>query len=147
LGGNEASEAAVTTGLRWLARHQTKDGSWKLDDLSFKDKGMANDIAGTALGLLPFLAAGHTHKSAKEDDYAKVVEKALQFLIRQQDKKTGKWGKDPGMYGQALATIAVCEAYGLTRDSALTRPAQLAVNYTVKAQHDQGGWRYTPGQA
>ena len=52
------------------------------------------------------------------------------------------------MYAQGLATIAICEAYGLSQDPKLRRPAQLAVDYIVWAQDDNGGgWRYGPKQA
>ncbi len=144
-GGTKESEAAVTRGLQWLARHQMPDGRWMLDDPRFKDKGSANDIAGTAFGLLPLLGAGKTHKAAKDNPYDKPIEKALLFLIKKQDKRTGNFGG--GMYSHGLATIAMCEAYGLSQDPNLRRPAQMAINYIVQAQHDGGGWRYSPGQA
>src|SRR5262249_38330462 len=48
------------------------------------------------------------------------------------------------MYSQGLATIAICEAYGLSQDPKLRKPAQLAVTYIVQAQHTEGGWRYSP---
>jgi hypothetical protein len=142
-GGTKESEAAVVEGLRWLKRNQAPDGRWLLDG-NFKDRGTANDIAGTAFGLLPLLGAGKTHKAAKDNDYDKPVEKALLYLIRKQDRKTGNFGG--GMYAHGLATIAICEAYGLTQDPALRRPAQMAVNYIVRAQHSAGGWRYAPNQ-
>jgi hypothetical protein len=142
-GGNLQSEAAVVRGLKWLKRNQSVDGSWKLDG-NFKDKGTANDTAGTVFGLLPFLGAGKTHKPAKNNDYNKVVEKGLQFLIRKQDNQTGNLGG--GMYAHGLATIALAEAYGLSKDPALRGPAQAAVNYIVRAQHNAGGWRYARGQ-
>ena len=70
----------------------------------------------------------------------------LQFLSQErQDKRTGYFGG--GMYAHGLATIAMCEAYGMTQDPNLRRPAQMAINYIVSAQHDAGGWRYSPGQA
>ena len=50
------------------------------------------------------------------------------------------------MYAHGQAAIALCEAYALTQDSKLRGPAQLAVDYIVKAQHSRGGWRYAPGQ-
>ena len=68
-GGNSASEAAVAAGLAWLARKQLKDGSWEFDGGS-KDK-----IAATGMALLPFLAAGETHKYGKK--YKKTVENGL----------------------------------------------------------------------
>lgn len=143
-GGTGASEAAVARGLQWLARNQFPDGSWRLDG-NFQDKGSNNDIAGTAFGLLPMLAAGKTHKNSKDNPYDKPIERALMFLIRKQDKRTGNFGG--GMYGHGLAAIAMCEAYGMTQDPQLRRPAQMCINFIVTAQHDGGGWRYAPGQA
>jgi hypothetical protein len=143
-GGTKETEAAVAKGLRWLQRVQSPDGSWRLDG-PWRDRGTANDIAGTAFGLLPMLGAGKTHKAAQDNPYDKVIEKALLFLIRKQDKKTGNFGG--GMYAHGLASIAMCEAYGLSQDPALRRPAQMAVNFIVNAQHDRGGWRYSPGEA
>ncbi|MCI0642060.1 MAG: terpene cyclase/mutase family protein [Gemmataceae bacterium] len=143
-GGTKESEAAVTRGLKWLCRMQQSDGKWMLDDSRFKDKGGANDIAGTAFGLLPLLGAGKTHK-AKDAPYDKPVEKALLYLIKKQDRRTGNFGG--GMYAHGLASIAICEAYGLSQDPNLRRPAQMAINFIVQAQHDGGGWRYSPNQA
>src|SRR5439155_26749173 len=99
-------------------------------DGNFKDRGTPNDTAGTAFGLLPLLGAGKTHKSAPDNPYDKPIEKALLYLIRKQDKRSGNLGG--GMYSHGLATIALCEAYGLTQDPNLRRPAQMAVNYIIK---------------
>jgi hypothetical protein len=143
-GGTGASEAAVALGLGWLARHQEADGRWKLDG-RFPDKGNANDPAGTALGLLPFLGAGKTHKLKKDNPYDMVVEKALRYLIAIQNKKDGSFSRD--MYAHGLCTIALCEAFGLSQDYNLKKPAQQAINFIVSAQHAAGGWRYSPGQA
>jgi hypothetical protein len=126
-----------------LARQQSSDGRWLLDGM-FKDRGSANDTAGTGLGLLPFLGAGKTHKPDKYNLYDKVVAKAVRYLTSHQDPKRGELGGT--MYGHGIATIALCEAYGLTQDPNLRVPAQRAVNYIVHAQHEKGGWRYAPGQ-
>jgi hypothetical protein len=161
-GGTAASEAAVARGLRWLALHQAPDGRWALEqfplhtrqDLKatryFDDKstgkGAKNDTAGTAFGLLPFLAAGITHKTTKgpAQQYARTVDRGLRFLLRQQGRDGGFTG---GMYAHGLAAITVCEAYALTRDPNLKRPAQAALNYLVNAQDPVGGgWRYQPRQ-
>jgi hypothetical protein len=147
-GGTTASEAAVARGLKWLVRVQMPDGRWKLDHPAFKEKGLDNDVAATAFGLLPLLAAGKTHRPAKDNPYDKPIEKGLTFLIRRQDRKTGLLGEKGAhhsAYGHGIATITLCEAYGLTQDSNLRRPAQMAINYIVMAQHEGGGWRYTPG--
>jgi hypothetical protein len=143
-GGTMEAEATIVRGLHWLKQNQGNDGSWKLDG-NFKDKGTPNDTAGTAFGLLPFLGAGKTHKPAKHNTFDKVVDKGLKFLIRNLDNQTGNLGG--GMYAHGLATIALAEACGLSKDPALRGPAQAAVNYIVQAQHHAGGWRYAPGQA
>ena len=144
LGGTAQSEAAVARGLKWITSQQAPDGHWALDG-AFKDKGAANDVAGTAFGLLPLLGAGHTHKASKTNPYDTQIKKGLEFLKRRQDAKKGDFGG--GMYAHALASLAVCEAYGLTKDPAIRPVAQKAVNFIVTAQHaTNGGWRYAPGQ-
>jgi len=51
------------------------------------------------------------------------------------------------MYDHAIATIALCEAYSLTKDAALLEPSKLAVGFLLKAQNKElGGWRYIPGE-
>jgi hypothetical protein len=165
-GGSPASEACVAKGLQWLALHQAPNGGWSLDqfqlharktlsdtkpynDARATGKGMRNDTAGAAFGLLPFLAAGITHKpsvgkKSKDDIYVKTVRSALNYLLSKQNKD----GSFPdGMYAHGLATIAVCEAYGLTSDPNLKRHAQAALNFVVQAQDPaSGGWRYQPRQ-
>jgi len=168
-GGNAASEAAVAKGLKWLALHQFSDGHWGLNDFNkaYRDKPLPagkvigdnsqpnttrrNDTAGTAFGLLPFLAGGITHKTAaknKQEDYSKSVGAGLRWLIAKQSKSgndSGYYGGD--MYSHGIATIAMCEAYGLTSDPTLKASAQMAIGYIERAQHDGGGWRYAPRQA
>jgi hypothetical protein len=148
-GGTGESEAAVARGLKWLARNQAQDGHWAIDG-AFKDKGTPNDVAGTAFGLLPLLAGGKAHKllkgqKASDNPFDKTVMRGLEFLKRRQDPKKGDFGG--GMYAHGLATIAMCEAYGMTQDPNLRPYAQKAVNFIVYAQHpSNGGWRYSPGQ-
>jgi hypothetical protein len=156
-GGTSQSEAAVGLGLKWIIRHQNRDGSWSLDHFRCNCGGKGthnNDTAGTAFGLLPLLGAGHTHKKSKDDKsgYHRNVLLGLNYLMRHQTR-SGDFGG--GMYSHGLATIAMCEAYGLTQDPYLKRSAQLAINFIVKAQHTVqkaaettvGGWRYSPGEA
>jgi hypothetical protein len=152
-GGTGKSEAAVGLGLQWIARHQNRDGSWSLDHFRCNCGGKGqhnNDIAGTAFGLLPLLGAGHTNKPPKEakgnkPKYYLNVQRGLDYLKRKQSKRSGDFGG--GMYSHGLATIAMCEAYGLTQDPLLKRSAQGAINFIMDAQHTAGGWRYSPGEA
>jgi len=169
-GGNARSEVAVALGLKFLALHQASDGHWSLTnfnkhartaplpggkvvpDNSQPNTTQANDTAGTAFGMLPFLAAGITHKPPKKKlitDYSKGVGLAVKYLMNKQSKSSGDRGYyGEGMYSHGLATIAMCEVYGLTSDPQVKVSAQLALNYIVTAQDPAGGgWRYSPRQA
>lgn len=156
-GGSERSEIAVAMGLRWLARHQSRDGAWRLHDFhnagdcggQCDDLGTVSDTAGTALALLPFLGAGFTHRG--DHEYRETVDRGLMRLITHQAKDgclagANDRGNSP-MYAHGQATIVLCEAYALTHDSKLLAPAQKAVDFLVAAQHSRGGWRYYPGDA
>lgn len=140
-GGTAESEAAVARGLEWLAKQQAADGSWTFEGNLKEAKTTA-----TGLALLPFLGAGQTPQNGK---YKQNVDAGIKFLV-QNLKETDDGGSliDRGtMYGQGIATTALCEAYGLTKDPALKKPAQQAVNFIVHAQDPQGGgWRYMPRQ-
>ncbi len=117
-------DRAVAGALDWLARHQGPDGGWSLDyhnrckNPSCTGVGDSHsEAAATAMGLLPFLAAGHTHQSRCH--YQKVVRAALAWLLSRQ-KPTGDLSAGGSqMYSHGLATIALCEAYGMTADSKL----------------------------
>lgn len=153
-GGNERSELAVAMGLKWIAKHQNRDGSWSLE--AFPEAGdcggrctaagfLRSDTGGTALALLPFLGAGHTHR---DGDYQQAVDDGLNFLIRSQGPSGSLMGDRGGgatMYSHGLGAIALCEAYAMTNDSKLRAPAQKAIDFIVAAQHLKGGWRYDPG--
>ena len=151
-GGTRQSEAAVQRGLKWLAFHQRDDGSWNFNHhgnrcrQACRNPGSeASTTAATALALLPFLGAGHTHAS---DEYGEVVERGLYYLNNK--ASFGSHGadlRDGTMYGQGLAAIVLCEAYAMSRETALKGLAQQSVDFVVFAQDKKGGgWRYEPGQ-
>lgn len=166
-GGTPESEAAVLDGLRWLAAHQAEDGHWSLENYSTDGpskncdcKSQAennvdkNNTAATAFGILPFLGAGITGVSAPESpselaDFKDVVRKGVYYLAANQKIATDHTNGDlgGGMYSHALGTIALCEAYALTKHEDVKIPAQKAVRYLVNAQHGTtGGWGYGPRQ-
>ena len=138
-GGNEESERAVARGLAWLSRQQKPNGSWVYDGGSSGDT-----IAATGMALLPFLAAGETHKAGKK--YQQTVLRGLQYLISQQRSDGGFNGAGVTMYSHGIATIAMNEAYGMSKDkNLLLRPAQAATNFIVAKQGSDGSWGYAPG--
>ena len=157
LGGGPETEEAVERALAFLARVQFPDGHWslhaipaesRLDPGEFASGTMRGDTAGTGLVLLAFLGAGYTHTEGR---YQEAVQRGLKWLVarQQQDGRLYSAGADPNpftrFYGHGLAAIAVCEAYGMTRDPALREPGEKAVHFILQSQHPQfGGWRYEP---
>lgn len=152
-GGTSATEAAVSRGLKFLARHQSADGSWSLNrfnrvsgcDGQCDGAGnLESDMAATAMALLPFLGAGQLHTGG---EYASTVFRGLKWIVERQSANGDLRGDGRGrMYAHAQAAIALCEAYALSRDEQLHEPAQRALDFIIKAQHEAGGWRYEPKQ-
>lgn len=155
-GGSAESERAVERGLDWIARHQKKDGSWSLNHKpQCKGKGcpadphMESDTAATGLALLPLLGAGQSHVDPGR--YREAVDAGIHWLLKIQKPDGDLWtggGGNTHMYSHAIGAMALCEAYGITRDPKLKRPAEQAIGFIVQAQsHADGGWRYNPGEA
>jgi RNA polymerase sigma factor (sigma-70 family) len=141
------TEDAIATGLHWIVRQQIKTGAasdrrrrpshWSLP-------GGKHEVAATAFALLPLLEAGHTHKKSDAlHPYQRNVEGGLNYLVSVQ-QPDGCFAES--MYSHPMAAMALCEAYRRTADAALKKPAQQALDFTVTAQHEGGGWRYTPNQ-
>jgi hypothetical protein len=157
MGGTEDSERAVEASLRWLARHQNHDGCWlpieatlghepdvKFSDLPERQRsGLQSESGLTALALLAFLGANYTHE---DNLYADNVDRGLRWLIARQESDGylgGRANRYAGLYCHGMATIALGEAYGMTRDPALRDPLERAVKYIVEVQNTaDGGWRY-----
>jgi hypothetical protein len=70
----------------------------------------------------------------------------LRWLVAQQDSQGflgGNSNKYARMYCHGMASIALGEAYGMTKDRTLREPLARAVQYIVAAQYPDGSWRYT----
>ena len=103
---------------------------------------MSANIASTAMGLLPFLGAGETHLEGKYKDN---IYLGLHFLKKSMGPDGSLWEPGGTMYGQGLASMALCEAYTMTHDVALRDAAQKATNFNVAAQDKEGGgWHTIP---
>ena len=144
--GSDLTQAAVARGLEWLARNQRPDGSWSLAGPYADGAPKYNDCeaAATAMALLAFQGDGNTHVEGK---YKKNVANGWRWLLKQQDE-AGCFFQNGGFnyrfYTQGQCTIAICELYGMSKDTKFRPPAQLAVNYLLRSQSPEGGWRYSP---
>ncbi|MDP6546306.1 MAG: terpene cyclase/mutase family protein [Phycisphaerae bacterium] len=137
--GGVKAKASVDGALAWLARHQEPDGHWDAK----KYGGAANaDVGVTGLAVLALMGGGNT---TRKGEYRRNVLRGLQALIRMQNKAGLVASKSKGnLYNHAIATIALCEAYGRARDERVGLAARLSVDFLAKAVNPDGGWRYTP---
>ncbi|MCA9062573.1 MAG: hypothetical protein KDA96_05925, partial [Planctomycetaceae bacterium] len=128
-GGTQESEDAVERSLKWLASVQAPDGHWDAEEFGAgqveeDEFGTPRDFAGrdadtglTALVVLAFLGAGHTHDAG---NYTVEVDRALDWLIQQQADDGNLFGNAryyARMYCHGMATYALAEAYGMEKDA------------------------------
>ncbi len=161
-GGTKGTESAVLAALKWLARHQSPDGSWSAD--KFSNQCASSKCSGpgvnsydtglTGLSLLAFLGAGYSHLSKDEFPdpanpgrmlkFGEVCKKAVQWLMAHQDPEgcVGERG-EKYMYNHTIAALALSESYGMTSAQLLKQPAQKGIDFIVAAQNPGKGWRYS----
>ncbi len=144
LGGSAETEAAVASGLSYLASIQRPGGFWGRQK-SVHEKYRQLRIGKTGLSLLAFLGAGHTTQSNSE--YSPQVQQAVRYLLSKQDARTGHFG-NCAAYGHAVATYALAECFALTGDDNLREPLQSAIAQIISKQNHTrdarffGGWNY-----
>jgi len=158
LGGTPETEEAVRRALVWFAFHQSPDGRWDVDGFMKNHdvkgrradgggKRRDQDVGVTALATLAFIGAGHTHVPARGAEgptvYADAVRKAIDWLLAGQ-KGDGDLRRRGQMYDHCIATMVLAESYSMTGDAALVDPIRRAVDFTLKAQNPDLGWRYAP---
>jgi hypothetical protein len=169
-GATVGTEEAVLEGLRWLIRHQEEDGSWSPATLAQHCTAKTPCIPAeaevshnydeglTGLALLCFLGQGISVGSkieivdtamGKRHQAGEVVKDGIKWLIDRQEDDGFLANPDfpKHMYNETLASMALFEAYGLSRNRELKRPAQQAVDTLVAAQKlgpegQPWGWRY-----
>ncbi len=141
-----AQVAAVERGLAWLATQQDEDGSWhckigyKLNN-DYSYTAERGHVGVTSLACMAFLAGGHL---PGRGEYGAVVERGLQFILScvQEDGYVTYGGSR--MYSHAFATLFLAEIYGMTHSEDVRPKLQKAVDFIVRSQNAQGGWRYEP---
>ncbi len=139
-------DAAVKAGLAWLAADQQANGAWsckigyKVNE-SYNFDRETGHVGVTSLACIAFLAGGHL---PGRGEYGEVVEKGLEFVLSSvnEDGYISRFGSR--MYSHAFATLFLAEIYGMTHRDDVRLKLQKAVDFIVKSQNEQGGWRYEP---
>lgn len=149
----EKTDGMVDRGLDFLRRAQQPDGRWSLaaypGAAGEAAPKLASDTAATGLALLSFLGAGHDHFAGKHRD---TVRRGLEFLLAVQKADGDLYAPADQLsnscawlYSHGIATMALCEAVGMTGDDLIRPAAARACGFISDSQHpERGGWRYTP---
>lgn len=151
--GGRLTAQAIEAGLQWLKDHQDEDGKWDCDSFMKHDENgepctgpgdPLHDVGVTGLALLAFLGDGSTLKAGP---YKDVIKSGVNWLRQQMDEDTGLIGTEAShhfIYDHTIATLALCEAYGLSQYRTLKPYAQRAINYLESHRNPYGCWRYAP---
>lgn len=137
--------AAIEKGVHWLLLHQSQDGRWDCDGFMQHDPvpattgggWPAQDVGVTSLALLALLAQA----DARHADAARRAADWLCSMFR--DGRVDEQ-LHSGIYGHALATLALIEAsvaFGDERHRSIVRQALSR----IEQHHTPGaGWHYEP---
>ncbi len=145
--GCKGGEDSVNAALRWFKKHQSPNGKWdtvgyyrNCTDNPKCEPGIVDhcsvegsDVAMTGYALYCFLGAGYDQRTGQ---YQKVVQKGIDYLLSVQ-KADGYLGERN--YENAIATMALCQAYGMTEDPALKGPAQRGVDQILAHENQVAG--------
>ena len=120
-------------GLAYLAKNQTDAGAWS--------DSMGGEPGVVGLCVIAFIAHG---EDPKHGPHAKVIQKAIDYILSQQRESNGYIGSS--MYNHGFATLALAEAYGAVDDPKIAPALKKAVDLILNAQsrNASGAWRYTP---
>jgi hypothetical protein len=131
-------EQALDRAAAWLARVQSRDGSWRGNPQG----GESYPCAMSGLAGLALLAVGNTPNRGK---YGGNVTRAVNYLLGQQkgDGYLNGSGEDRGMYGHGFGMTFLAECYGMNPEAAMAERIK-AIVLTSRSQSNQGGWYYTP---
>lgn len=137
------TKAAIDRGLAYLARVQSRDGSW-----SNRGQYGAYPVSMTALAGVALLMDGNTTTQGR---FAPQVDRATKFLMHMATPGgliEGAEHEGRPMYGHGFSMLFLSQLYGMIEDP--DRAKQIhdilvrAVQLSGQGQSSQGGWYYTP---
>jgi len=140
--GQAGRRSVVLAGLLWSLRHQNEEGSWGVEPVTVGDRTIGRTGI-TSLVLLSLMGAGYCHLSRDEYDDVEVgprLKKGLRWLISQQRPDGTFFSGHDDRFDDALARLAVSEAYGMTGSPSIKEPAALSLDALVRLQGPEGSW-------
>lgn len=151
--------SAVWGVVGWLAAHQSPDGRWAAETFDRWCDGLSidrtkplpgagetrHDVAVTSLALCANLGAGWTNRD--RHPVAATVGRGLRWLKSQQAEngRIRQPGVDESLEAHALATLALTEAYGMTRSRLYREPSRRALLHLLETQGKDGAWLRADG--
>ena len=132
---------AIRQAQAWLATQQSKSGRWICE--LWEGGHEIYDVGVTSLAIMALQGYGNT---LKYGDYQKNILEGIEYLVKIQDEE-GLFGRETGQanpFNQALAMIAICEAY-LAGDKPghLREPIRKALGWITRSQNEYSGWGYS----
>jgi hypothetical protein len=128
---------AINDGLNYLLTVQQKDGSFSDGRGNFK-------MASTSLALMAFMVKGEFPGYGPNAD---ALNRSKNWLLKQA-KSVADGYLGSSMYEHGLATLALSELWGMTKDDKddedIQKALEAATKVILRAQNVGGGWRYQP---
>jgi hypothetical protein len=139
----DATTEAIDRGFEFLVKDQTSDGSWA----NAKSGPYKVPVANTSLALMAFMVKGHFPGYGK---YADTLDRGKKYLLNAA-KKTPDGYLGTSMYEHGLATLALSEMWGMTKnrddDEVIRSALQACVKVILRSQDPRGSWTYLPKPA
>lgn len=133
---------AIDRAHQYLANRQVKNGKYRG---AFGTSGYPSGVATTSLAGLAFMAGGSVPGDGK---YGRSVDMCAEYVMNNvqptgfialSDNSVGET-----MYGHGFSMLFLSQVYGMTRKREIGEKLRKAVDLTIKAQNNMGGWRYQP---
>ena len=142
-GVTRETRASIEKALKFLAREQSKDGSWRSGGGYGHYPCAMSGLAGLAL-----LASGST---PTRGPYAKNVRRVTRYLLSQQQPNgliAAAAEESRSMYGHGFGLLFLSQVYGMEEDvqkqRRIKQACKRAITLIERSQSRDGGWLYTP---
>jgi hypothetical protein len=132
---DDKTEAIIRGALKYLASKQNTNGSWSASD------GERQEVAITGYVLVTFLSCGHL---PDEGEHGKTVTAGVNYLLNNIRADGTFQPIGHYMYGHGIASIALAEVYGQTKDPRVRPKLEQVIRTIIQSQNHEGGWRYNP---